>query len=102
VFKKNISDGVGSPNGSNGTPLDPPLFWLDNIFKYQKKIWTLLDSCPDTCNNLCLSERHILEQGTVGTLQTFFDSCVKKIFIQASISIINQKFAIRIIKSNLA
>jgi hypothetical protein len=19
--------------GSNGTPLDPPLFWLDNIFK---------------------------------------------------------------------
>ncbi len=33
MFKKNISDGVGSRNGSNGTPLDPPLFWLDNIFK---------------------------------------------------------------------
>jgi hypothetical protein len=33
VFKKNISDGVGSQNGSNGTPLNPPLFWLDNIFK---------------------------------------------------------------------
>ncbi len=33
MFKKNISDDVGSPNGSNGTPLDPPLFWLDNIFK---------------------------------------------------------------------
>jgi hypothetical protein len=32
VFKKNISDGVGSRNGSNGTPLGPPLFWLDNIF----------------------------------------------------------------------
>jgi hypothetical protein len=32
VFKKNISDGVGSQNGLNGTPLDPPLFWLDNIF----------------------------------------------------------------------
>ena len=33
MFKKNISDGVGSRNGSNGTPLNPPLFWLDNIFK---------------------------------------------------------------------
>jgi hypothetical protein len=22
-----------SHNGSNGTPLDPPLVWLDNIFK---------------------------------------------------------------------
>jgi hypothetical protein len=36
VFKKNISDGAGSPNGSNGTPLDPPLFWLDNIFNMEK------------------------------------------------------------------
>jgi hypothetical protein len=36
VFKKNISDGVGSPNGSNGTPLDPPLYWLDNIFNLTK------------------------------------------------------------------
>ncbi len=33
VFLKNICDGVGCQNGSNGTPLDPPLFWLDNIFK---------------------------------------------------------------------
>jgi hypothetical protein len=33
VCLKNIRDGVGSQNGSNGTPLDPPLFWLDNIFK---------------------------------------------------------------------
>jgi hypothetical protein len=32
-LKKNISDGVESRNGSNGTPLNPPLFWLDNIFK---------------------------------------------------------------------
>jgi hypothetical protein len=32
VLKKNISDGVESQNGSNGTPLNPPLFWLDNIF----------------------------------------------------------------------
>jgi hypothetical protein len=32
-LKKNISDGVESQNGSNGTPLNPPLFWLDNIFK---------------------------------------------------------------------
>jgi hypothetical protein len=23
---------MGSHDGSNGTPLDPPLFWLDNIF----------------------------------------------------------------------
>jgi hypothetical protein len=33
VCLKNICDGVGRQNGSNGTPLDPPLFWLDNIFK---------------------------------------------------------------------
>ncbi len=32
VCLKNICDGVGCQNGSNGTPLDPPLFWLDNIF----------------------------------------------------------------------
>jgi len=25
-----------SHNCLNGTPLDPPLFWLDNIFKYLK------------------------------------------------------------------
>jgi hypothetical protein len=31
--QKNISDGVGSRNESIHTPLDPPLFWLDNIFK---------------------------------------------------------------------
>ena len=30
---KNICDGVGCQNGSNGTPLDPRLIWLDNIFK---------------------------------------------------------------------
>jgi hypothetical protein len=33
VCLKNICDGVGCQNGLNGTPLDPPLFWLDNIFK---------------------------------------------------------------------
>jgi hypothetical protein len=24
---------MGTHNGSNGTLLDPPLFWLDNTFK---------------------------------------------------------------------
>jgi hypothetical protein len=33
VFQKNISDGGGSRNESIDTPLYPPLFWLDNIFK---------------------------------------------------------------------
>ncbi len=33
VCLKNICDGVGGQDESNGTPLDPPLFWLDNIFK---------------------------------------------------------------------
>jgi hypothetical protein len=33
VLKKNISDGVGRRNESIDTPLYPPLFWLDNIFK---------------------------------------------------------------------
>jgi hypothetical protein len=33
VCQKNICDGVGCQNGSNGTPLDPTLYWLDNIFK---------------------------------------------------------------------
>jgi hypothetical protein len=32
VSLKNICDGVGGQDESNGTPLDPPLFWLDNIF----------------------------------------------------------------------
>ncbi len=34
MFKKNISDGVGSRNESIDTPLYPPLFWLENIFKH--------------------------------------------------------------------
>jgi hypothetical protein len=33
VCQKNICDGVGGQDESNVTPLDPPLFWLDNIFK---------------------------------------------------------------------
>ncbi len=33
VCLKNICDGVGGQDESNGTTLDPPLFWLDNIFK---------------------------------------------------------------------
>jgi hypothetical protein len=31
MYLKNIGDCM-SHNGSNGTPLDPPLFWLDNTF----------------------------------------------------------------------
>jgi hypothetical protein len=38
VFKKNISDGVGSRNESIHTPLDPPLFWLDNIFQQTLRV----------------------------------------------------------------
>jgi hypothetical protein len=37
VCLKNICDGVGCQNGSNGTPLIPPLFWLDNIFNTTHK-----------------------------------------------------------------
>ncbi len=33
VCLKNICEGVGGQDESNGTPLYPPLFWLDNIFK---------------------------------------------------------------------
>jgi hypothetical protein len=33
VCLKNICDGVGGQDESNGIPLYPPLFWLDNIFK---------------------------------------------------------------------
>jgi hypothetical protein len=32
VCLKNICDGVGCQDESNGIPLYPPLFWLDNIF----------------------------------------------------------------------
>ncbi len=32
VCLKNICDGEGGQDEWNGTPLDPPLFWLDNIF----------------------------------------------------------------------
>ncbi len=33
VCLKNICDGVRGQDESNGIPLYPPLFWLDNIFK---------------------------------------------------------------------
>jgi hypothetical protein len=33
VCLKNICDGVGGQDELNGTHLDPPLFWPDNIFK---------------------------------------------------------------------
>ncbi len=36
---QNICDGVGGQDESNGTPLDPPLFWLDNIFKLEKPLF---------------------------------------------------------------
>jgi hypothetical protein len=42
VLKKNICDGVGGQDESNGTPLDPPLFWLDNIFKRLKVFFPAL------------------------------------------------------------
>jgi hypothetical protein len=38
VCPKNICDGVGGQDESNGTPLDPPLFWLDNFFKGKQHI----------------------------------------------------------------
>ncbi len=44
MFKKNISDGVGSRNESIHTPLDPPLFWLDNIFNSSLILIYLLPS----------------------------------------------------------
>jgi hypothetical protein len=34
VYLKNICDGIGGQDEWNGTPLYPPLFWLDNIFKF--------------------------------------------------------------------
>jgi hypothetical protein len=33
VHLKNTGDCVQSREESIGTPLDPPVFWLDNIFK---------------------------------------------------------------------
>jgi hypothetical protein len=48
---KNICDSVGSRNGSNGTPIYPHLFWLDNIFKiifvrkvFKKLSWLRFDN----------------------------------------------------------
>jgi hypothetical protein len=38
VFKNNISNGVESQTDSNGTPLDPPLFRLNNIFKQNGRL----------------------------------------------------------------
>ncbi len=40
---KNICDGVGGQDESNGTPLDPPLFLLDNIFKARRKLTPYAD-----------------------------------------------------------
>ncbi len=39
MFQKNICDGAGVQVESIGTPLYPPLFWLDNIFKKSTSIW---------------------------------------------------------------
>jgi hypothetical protein len=50
VFKKNISDGVGSRNGSIDAPLNPPLFWLDNIFKFKTFSLHLLFSLEEYGN----------------------------------------------------
>ncbi len=36
VCLKSICYCKGSHNDSNGTPLDPPLFWLDTIFKSRR------------------------------------------------------------------
>jgi hypothetical protein len=33
VFKRNIGVCVGRQDKSIGSPLDPPSFWLDNIFQ---------------------------------------------------------------------
>ncbi len=35
VCLNNICDGAGGQDESKGTPLDPPLFWLDNIFNLE-------------------------------------------------------------------
>ncbi len=52
MFKKNISDGVGIRNESIYTPLYPPLFWLDNIFKAAKYkrfvLWGIFGPCPSS------------------------------------------------------
>ena len=55
MFKKNISDGVGSRNESIHTPLDPPLFWLDNIFK-----------------GIVQPKKRGVKSGTIGTVLTSY------------------------------
>jgi hypothetical protein len=42
VCLKNICDGVGGQDESNGIPLNPPLFWLDIIFNRQEYTWVVL------------------------------------------------------------
>jgi hypothetical protein len=44
VYLKNIGDCVPSRDKSIGTPLDPPLFWLDNIFKNTSKVLYILSA----------------------------------------------------------
>jgi hypothetical protein len=47
---------MGSRNGSNGTPLDPPLFWLDNTFKFFYAM-------------ICASSFHFLKDATIAVPQ---------------------------------
>ncbi len=95
MFKKNISDGVGSPNGLNGTPLDPSLFWLDNIFKQREiedDIGTYAAySIPAPASQLDISAhsrwrkgrktRKFFREGPDGLKVTFISSHERRLFL---------------------
>jgi hypothetical protein len=65
VLKKNICDGVGGQDESNGTPLDPPLFWLDNIFKFRVGKFLVCLSLNGRYNG-SKSEKKLLQRGKGG------------------------------------
>jgi hypothetical protein len=47
--QRNIGDCVGRQDESIGKPLDPPLFWLDNIFNL----------CGRTCSTTHTENRYV-------------------------------------------
>ncbi len=68
VYLKNSCDGVGGQEESNGTPLDPPLFWLDNIFKQ----WKVSVSATGRSHDLFHISFLVVTKGFLGALDDPF------------------------------
>jgi hypothetical protein len=84
VFKKNISDGVGSRNESIDTPLYPPLFWLDNIFKKGKRAVILGIESEKFAAAFLVLKRHFGPLPAISRVLTYIDRTLTHWFFTLS------------------